>query len=295
MVVLAWRADLGYGGQAQHQYRNDVLACIGGVDRWSSTDVLEGVQSTDARYGTYRSGARLAGPTTSGTPCILTLYFDAVDHAGHMGGPWSPGTRAAVIHIDSMIAMLVRGLEMRRLDQGVNLVIVSDHGMTTTSQQRTVAVADVIDVNTVLTADQGPYMWLQAKDGDQATLLASLQRLSHIRAYLRTESPTHLHVRHHPAHFAVLVLADDGWSIMKSRPSANTAGGGEPAGQHGYDPAYPSMWALFIAHGPSFKERTRLPVFDNVNIYVLLAHLLQVPPALNMGDLSVFAHVLKAR
>src|SRR5580704_2349251 len=199
-------------------------------------------------------------------PTFLTLYFDAVDHAGHIGGPWSPGTRAAVIHIDSMISMLIRGLEMRHLAQTINLVIVADHGMTVVSRQRTVAVADVIDTNTVLTTEQGPYMWLQAKDGDQTALWTALKRLPHIRVYFRTESPMHLHVRHHPAHFAILVLADDGWSILKSRPSqpyANTPDSDEEAGQHGYDPAYPSMWALFIAHGPSFKERTRLPVFDN--------------------------------
>jgi predicted AlkP superfamily pyrophosphatase or phosphodiesterase len=231
-------------------------------------------------------------------PTFLTLYFDAVDHAGHIRGPWSPGTRAAVIHIDSMIAMLVCGLETRHLAQTANLVIVADHGMTVVSHQRTVAVADVIDTNMVLTAEQGPYMWLQAKDGDQVALLTALQRLPHIRAYFRPESPAPLHVRHHPGHFAILVLADDGWSILKSRQSrspVNTPGSDQEAGQHGYDPAYPSMWALFVAHGPSFKKGARLPVFDNVNIYALLSYLLHVPPAPNEGELSVFAPALRAK
>jgi predicted AlkP superfamily pyrophosphatase or phosphodiesterase len=229
-------------------------------------------------------------------PTFLTLYFDAVDHAGHIGGPWSPGTRAAVIHIDSMIALLVRGLEMRHLAHRVNLVIVSDHGMTGVSHQRTIVVTDVIDTSKVVTTEQGPYMWLQAKDGKQAVLLAALQRLPHTRAYFRTDSPTPLHVRHHPGHFATLALADDGWSILKSRPSSSTpTGNDEEGGQHGYDPAYPSMWALFIAHGPDFTAGTRLAVFDNVNVYPLLAHLLHVPPAPNAGNLSVFAPVLQTR
>ncbi|HXC25120.1 MAG TPA: ectonucleotide pyrophosphatase/phosphodiesterase [Gemmatimonadaceae bacterium] len=229
-------------------------------------------------------------------PALLTLYFDAVDQAGHIGGPWSPGTRAAVIHIDSMIALLVRGLEMRHLAHTVNLVIVADHGMTVVNRQQTIAVADVIDTNTVLTAEQGPYMWLQAKDGDQAALLAALQRLPHLRAYFRTDAPLSLHVRHHPGHFAILALADDGWSILKSRSSSSpSAGRSEEVGAHGYDPAYPSMWALFIAHGPSFQAGTRLAVFDNVHVYALLAHLLNVPPAPNAGDLSVFAPVLQTK
>ena len=38
------------------------------------------------------------------------------------------------------------------------------------------------------------------------------------------------------------------------------------------------MRALFVAHGPAFKRGLRVPEFDNVDVYPLLAHLLDIAP-----------------
>ena len=46
------------------------------------------------------------------------------------------------------------------------------------------------------------------------------------------------------------------------------------------------MRALFVAKGPAFRPGTRLPVFDNVDVYPLLAHLLGVTPQDNDGTLE---------
>ena len=55
-------------------------------------------------------------------------------------------------------------------------------------------------------------------------------------------------------------------------------------GSHGYDPSLPSMQATFIAHGPAFRRGTRLPAFDNVDVYPLLMRLLGLTPAPNDGS-----------
>jgi predicted AlkP superfamily pyrophosphatase or phosphodiesterase len=55
-------------------------------------------------------------------------------------------------------------------------------------------------------------------------------------------------------------------------------------GSHGYDNALPSMRAVFIARGPSFKQGQTIEGFDNVDVYPLLARLLGVPAAPNDGD-----------
>jgi hypothetical protein len=47
-----------------------------------------------------------------------------------------------------------------------------------------------------------------------------------------------------------------------------------------------SMRALFIARGPAFRAGTRLPVFDNVDVYPLLARLLGVAPLPNDGTIA---------
>jgi hypothetical protein len=44
------------------------------------------------------------------------------------------------------------------------------------------------------------------------------------------------------------------------------------------------MRAVFVADGPRFADGKRLPAFDNVDVYPLLAHLLGVPAAPNDGN-----------
>ena len=233
-------------------------------------------------------------------PAFMTLYFSAVDHAGHRHGPWSVETRRAVIHIDSMIGALVLGLKRRHLDHEVNIIVVADHGMTAVNRTRTVALSDVLDVNTVITSEEkGSYLWVQPTGGDQTQTLAALRRLPHVRVYSRGAIPPALHAREDPGHFPILLLADDGWSIFKSRSVLSSslshiAASAFEMGQHGYDPAYRSMQALFLADGPSFRSGTHLPLFDNVDVYPLLAYLLRIPPAPNAGTLDVFTSVLSA-
>ena len=71
-------------------------------------------------------------------------------------------------------------------------------------------------------------------------------------------------------------------------------GGRVPLGEHGYDNDNPQMRALFVARGPAFKQHLTVPVFDNINVYALLAKLLGVRPLPNAGSLAVTAGMLRA-
>ena len=53
---------------------------------------------------------------------------------------------------------------------------------------------------------------------------------------------------------------------------------------HGQDPSDPSLHGLFVASGPSFKEGLRIERFESVEIYNLLAAVLELEPAPNDGD-----------
>jgi predicted AlkP superfamily pyrophosphatase or phosphodiesterase len=75
----------------------------------------------------------------------------------------------------------------------------------------------------------------------------------------------------------IVCLAERGWyfvsaSAIKKRMTDHPRDGGA----HGYDPFDPTMQAVFVAHGPAFKPGVVLPVFDNVDVYPLLARLIGV-------------------
>ena len=61
----------------------------------------------------------------------MTLYFSAVDSAGHTFGPKSRETRAAIAEIDEQIGRLWRSIESLNAndDAQISLLLLSDHGM----------------------------------------------------------------------------------------------------------------------------------------------------------------------
>jgi hypothetical protein len=52
------------------------------------------------------------------------------------------------------------------------------------------------------------------------------------------------------------------------------------------------MGAIFVAEGPDFRRGLTVPPFSNVNVYVLLAQLLHVRPALTDGSLDAVRALL---
>lgn len=67
----------------------------------------------------------------------------------------------------------------------------------------------------------------------------------------------------------IFCLPDPGWSITTRAFKPKKP----DLGNHGFDPASPDMAAVFIRHGPAFRRGVRLPIFDNVDVYPLLARL----------------------
>jgi len=52
------------------------------------------------------------------------------------------------------------------------------------------------------------------------------------------------------------------------------------------------MHPIFIAHGPAFKKGYKAEPFENVDLYPLLCHLLDIEPRPNNGSLDAIKHIL---
>ena len=58
-------------------------------------------------------------------------------------------------------------------------------------------------------------------------------------------------------------------------------------GSHGFDPhTIPEMKAIFFAEGPDFNRNKRLKTFENVDVYPLVAKILQLHTPPNDGTLK---------
>ena len=214
-------------------------------------------------------------------PAFATLYFDTVDTAGHDAGPGSEANDAALRRIDRDIAMLIEGLD--RLDQTANLVLVSDHGMAATSSQRVIALDRIVDASLYRMVEGGPYATFEPTPGHAAAFEAAiLAPHAHMQCWRKGEIPARFQYGTHARIPPYLCLAETGWTIAPTAPDRDWTGG-----NHGYDDAAPEMAALFIAHGPAFRDGVELASFRNTAVAPLVRHLLGLPqdPALD-GSLA---------
>jgi predicted AlkP superfamily pyrophosphatase or phosphodiesterase len=228
-------------------------------------------------------------------PTFLALYFEETDNAGHQD-PAGAAVPEALLKADAWIGELVTGLERRNLTGVVNLVLVSDHGMASTSLERVVVLDDYISLDDVRVVDLNPTLGLIPKAGKEEAVYRALRKAHpRLKVYRRGDTPKHWHYRTHPRIPPIVGVADDGWQIMtrQTLQTMRASGQGQVSGQHGHDPRVTSMRALFVAAGPAFREGVVVKPFENVSIYNVLARILGVTPAPNDGDPRVVSRVLE--
>lgn len=76
-------------------------------------------------------------------PQFSALYFNEPDRTGHAHGPDSPELNATLGVVDKAIARLWEGLQQRNISDCVNIIIVSDHGMSLTNTSKYVYASEV--------------------------------------------------------------------------------------------------------------------------------------------------------
>ncbi len=217
-------------------------------------------------------------------PRLITLYFHEADTAGHRFGPDSRETAEAVVKVDTAIGNLLEGIRKLNLADRTNLLIVSDHGMTEVSPDRTIALSALVDLKEVQIDFSGAVAGLRPLRGTVDELSAKVSaHQTHFRVYRREEMPERLHFRHHRRIPPLVLLPDEGWLIVPRPPLDDPGGKPIQRATHGFDPELASMGALFIASGPAFRSGVTLPPFENIHVYNLVCAVLGLHPAANDG------------
>jgi predicted AlkP superfamily pyrophosphatase or phosphodiesterase len=233
------------------------------------------------------------GEPAATRPRFTTLYFETLDEAGHDAGPASQRVSDALASIDDSIGRLRYGLIARGMLDAVNIVIVSDHGMAEVAPGHVVAIEDMVPPRDADVVSTGQSVGFAPQRG---RLRAAESRLlgAHARydCWRKGELPARWQYGQHPRVPPIVCQMHEGWDAI---PRAEIAKRPKHArGSHGYDPALPSMRAVFIARGPAFRAGVQLPMFDNVDVYPLLARLVAVPAEPNDGDIAPLLPALRS-
>lgn len=207
-------------------------------------------------------------------PQLIAAYVPVVDSDGHKYGPNSTEIRKTITAVDTMLHNLFTGLDRRNLTKIVNIVVVSDHGMATTSVDRLIQLDDLIDLEMVEHMDGWPLYGLRPKNpsdlqGLYDTLLAESVQNPNFDVYLRDKNmPIRYHFSNNERIAPLWVVPKTGWAIVHKEDfdvkEAKSKGETyHPKGLHGYDHEHPLMRAIFVARGPAFphKPNSQLEIF----------------------------------
>ncbi|NXN25763.1 ENPP3 phosphodiesterase, partial [Nycticryphes semicollaris] len=231
-------------------------------------------------------------------PDFYTLYIEEPDSSGHSFGPVSSGVIKALQVADQALGMLMEGLKQRNLHNCVNLIVLADHGMEKTYCKQLEYMTNYfkqIDFHIYA----GPAARIRAKNVPQdyltSKLLTGLPPLAqckrspqHFKPYLTPDLPKRFHYANNIRIDKVHLLVDRQWLAVRDSSFTGCDGG-----NHGYNNEFKSMEAIFLAYGPSFKEKTEVDAFENIEVYNLMCDLLHITPAPNNGTHGSLNHLLK--
>ncbi|RKP27205.1 alkaline-phosphatase-like protein [Syncephalis pseudoplumigaleata] len=221
---------------------------------------------------------------TDDRPQLIGAYVPVVDTAGHDHGPNSDEVNVALRQVDDMMARLFHGLELRNLTDIVNVVVVSDHGMTRVAPQRVIHLDSIIDMGRIAYRHGYPLAMLTPHaQEDIMPLYEALYKASqhmHFDVYLREQMPPHFHFSANHRIPPIICIPALGWTFLAGNETFHGAG------MHGYDNRARDMRASFLARGPAIRVSYGTPVagFPNVNVYNLVARILSLSPAANNGS-----------
>jgi predicted AlkP superfamily pyrophosphatase or phosphodiesterase len=236
---------------------------------------------------------------------LVTLYFSAVDTAIHEFGVGSIEEREAIARVDRHIGDLIAGISELGLENVTNIVVVSDHGMANTADERVINIDEALDLSPFIIPawdrTEGPlYGAFINLYGVQDDVDNAFQKLSGLHPKMqvlrRDDLPKNYHFNHPERGPDLMLLAETGWSLYASENKLKPVPMEvvkRSVAKHGYDNLHPSMQATFIAAGPAFVENKSVKPFENIEVYGLLACALNIVPAKTDGDIERVAHILK--
>ncbi|CAG2174264.1 unnamed protein product, partial [Oppiella nova] len=209
---------------------------------------------------------------------------------GHGFGPNSENITQAVRAIDEVLNELFDSIVERKLDKEVNVVIVSDHGMTQIDDFKQIELKDVIDFkNSVqLYLGSGSGAQIVPKPGKEEEIYKNLNQVKGITVYKKDDIPEKFHYKHNSLVLPLLVTVDAGYTIAAPRLEGvvyyGDSGKKPQGGNHGYSvETSPDIRAIMYGFGPALKKNYTSDWISMVDHYNLFCHILGINPIPNNG------------
>lgn len=150
---------------------------------------------------------------------LVTLYYGEPDNVGHRKGPDHPDRKEIIEQIDRTIGYLGEAIRRHHLTDRLNVIITSDHGMTTVKKRPQV---DEIILNKYLNLfnltsfeilDYGGFGILTPQPGKEQQVFDALSKVPNITVYKKDELPERFHLAKSKRLPPIVIVADLGFNL----------------------------------------------------------------------------------
>lgn len=150
---------------------------------------------------------------------LVTLYYGEPDNVGHAKGPDHTDRKKIIEQIDRTIGYLREAIDRHYLNDSLNVIITSDHGMTTIKKRPQV---DEIILNKYLNLiklasfeifDYGGFGILTPRPGKEQEVFDALSNAPNLTVYKKNEIPESFHLGKSERLPPIVVVADLGFNL----------------------------------------------------------------------------------
>ncbi|EGW35574.1 putative nucleotide pyrophosphatase precursor [Spathaspora passalidarum NRRL Y-27907] len=235
-------------------------------------------------------------------PELILTYVPTIDQYGHKFGISGSNLTDALTYVDNFIDLMQRELHARNLDNIANMIIVSDHGMAQTSNERLLYLDDLIDLSKIDHIDGWPLFGLRphdsadeiyneltanlAKQGDNVTSNYHVYKVEDLPKEWQFGGQLEDH-RFNYRLAPIWIIPEVGYSVTTHQQMKDYGNEYKPRGVHGYNNTHLLMRAIFLGSGPYFRsirpESGKVKPFANTEVYNLICDSLNIIPSPNNG------------
>ncbi|CAL4125293.1 unnamed protein product, partial [Meganyctiphanes norvegica] len=233
---------------------------------------------------------------------FVLVYTEHVDNKGHDFGPEAEETQLAVRELDQHLKTFLDQLETKNLTDKVNIIIVSDHGMTDTGRESVerIEIDDYLDTNLVENiADKGAFMNIKVKPENVEQVYEQLKKIQGVDIFKHDDIPEYLHYKNHKFIHEIILKAKPGYWVLASKDAKKMLPERSSyffEGAHGYEGTLEDMRGIFFAKGPVLKICPVAHRMKMIYVYLMSLHisgrpfhgrLAQAPDVLRVWDYGI--------
>ncbi|GAB1609322.1 bis(5'-adenosyl)-triphosphatase enpp4-like, partial [Argonauta hians] len=162
---------------------------------------------------------------------LVGIYFELTDKVGHNYGPNSPEIDQILKTSSKIIDDLLIQIEKLHLEDSVNVVLTSDHGMSEITSDRIISLTYVVDRSDLYYIYGRTFVAFWPVEGKLDKVYKALKNYHpNFTVYLKKDIPERWHLKEHYRVPPLIGVADPGWYVL--HPHDIFPGF---RGYHGYD------------------------------------------------------------